>query len=239
MGNFSNTLFSTLLGWLRNAAAWLWAFLSDPQSGGMIVWIADNWLPLVILLCVACMLIDFIVNLFRWQPHKVWASFFRRLFGHDREESDTKTIRRRWIHADGTTSIEEVDPAEMIPEEKPEPAFVPQPAEEAVNARYARFARPQTEPAYVQPTAVEPMQPEPIPEPVASVPQPEPTERTTRSVTARRRRYAAPESELPLRYSPPPAIEDVPAYHEPYYPPQWKRPADTGSSGIDLGGGGR
>ena len=239
MGNFANTLFSTLLGWLRNAAAWLWSFLSDPQSGGVIVWIADNWLPLVILLCVACMLIDFIVYLFRWQPHKVWASFFRRLFGRDREESDTKTIRRRWIHADGTTSIEEVDPAEMVPGEEPEPvpAFVPQPVEEPMSARYARFARP-TEPAYVEPVAVEPAQPEFIPEPVVSEPQPDPAERTIRS-TARRRRFADPESELPLHYTPPPAIEDAPAYHEPYYPPQWKRPSDTGSSVVDLGGDGR
>lgn len=236
MGNFANTLFSTLLGWLRNAAAWLWGFLSDPQSGGMIVWIADNWLPLVILLCVACMLIDAIVYLFRWQPHKVWASFFRRLFGRTEEDGDTHTIRRRWIHADGTTSIEEVDPADM--QEEPEPAFVPQPAEESVSARYARFARPQTEPAFVPAPIVEPPQPEPIPEPMTVEPQPEATAQTSRSAAARRRRYADPESELPLHYSTPPAIEDAPAYHEPYYPPQWKRPADTGSSNVDLGGGG-
>lgn len=237
MGNFANTLFSTLLGWLRSAAAWLWSFLTDPESGGVIVWIADNWLPLVLILCAACMLIDFIVYLFRWQPHKVWASFFRRLFGHDREDSDAQTIRRRWIHADGTTSIEEIDPAEMVPEEEPEPVFVSQPVEESTSARYARFARPQTEPAFVQATVMEQPQPESIPDPVVSEPQPEP-ERPARSVNARRRRYTEPESELPLRYSPPPASEDAPAYHEPYYPPQWKRPADTGSSGVDLGGSG-
>ena len=231
MGNFASTLFSTLLGWLRNAAAWLWGFLNDPQNGGMIVWIADNWLPLVIILCLLCMLIDFIVYLLRWQPYKVWASFFHRLFGHDEEDGDTRTIRRRWIHADGTTSIEEVDPAEMLPEEEPEPAFIPQPVEEPVSARYARFARPQTEPVFQAPAA-EP-QPEPDPEPVTSE-----SERPPRPVAPRRRRYADPESELPLRYSPPPASEDAPAYHEPYYPPQWKRPADTGSSGVDLGGSG-
>lgn len=224
MGNFANTLFSSLLGWLRGAALWLWGFLTNSNSGGFIIWIAENWLVLIILLCAACMLIDFFIYMIRWQPYKVWASFFRRLTGRDRDEEDTGRIRRRWIHADGTTSIEEVDAAEVQPEQA-QPVFTAPPVEETPADPYARFARPQPAPEA----------PAPEPTPVPAEPQ-EPSARPARP--GRRRRYTETEEELPLRYAPPPASEDAPAYHEPYYPPQWKRPADTGSSNVDLGGSG-
>ena len=222
MGNFANTLFSSLLGWLRGAALWLWNYLSNPESGGFIVWVADNWLVLIILLCAACMLVDFIVYMIRWQPYKVWGSFFRRLTGRKEAAEDTGRIRRRWIHADGTTSIEEI-PVDEIPPEPEQPlVFIPEPTPEDISAR---FARPVEEP-------VPPMtQPEPLPE--------TPAETAERPVRARRRRFTGSDEELPLRYAPPPAAaEESPAYREPYVPPQWKRPSDTGSSGVDLGGSG-
>lgn len=218
MGNFANTLFSSLLGWLRSAAAWLWSFISDPESGGLMIWIAENWLVLVILLCAACMLIDFIVYLFRWQPYKVWASFFRRMFGRGEDDAeDTGRIRRRWVHADGTTSVEVIDAAEVAAEPEQPQVFAAQPDPEALTDRYARFARPEEDPDFQQE-------------------EPETMERPTRP--APRRRFAANEEELPLRYAPPPANEDAASFHEPYYPPQWKRPADTGASGVDVGGSG-
>ena len=224
MGNFANTLFSSLLGWLRGAAAWLWSFINDPEKGGMIVWIADNWLVLIVLLCAACMLVDFIVYMIRWQPYKVWASFFRRLMGHDSSEEDTGRIRRRWIHADGTTSVEVVDMAEVAEEPLEPQTFAFQSETEAPVDPYARFARPVT----AAPTSPDFEEEHQEPQEIMNRP-PRPDER--------RRRFAEPAEELPLRYAPPPAAsEDAPAYHEPYYPPQWKRPADTGSSGVDMGG---
>lgn len=225
MGNFANTLFSSLLGWLRGAVLWLWNYLNHPESGGFIVWVADNWLTLIILLCAVGMLADFIVYMIRWQPYKVWASFFRRLTGRGEAKEDTGRIRRRWIHADGTTSIEEIPVNEVAPE--PEPAFVytPEPTPADLSAR---FARPQEE---FTPPPLPVTQPEPMPEPPAEAPE--------RPVRVRRRRFTGDTEELPLRYAPPPAAaEEAPAYHEPYVPPQWKRPADTGSSGVDLGGSG-
>lgn len=220
MGNFANTIFSSLLGWLRGAAAWLWSFLNNPQSGGFIVWVADNWLALIILLCAACMLIDFLVYLIRWQPYKVWASFFRRLFGHDDDDADTGRVRRRWIHADGTTSVEVVDAADIAPEPQ---EFVLQPEADMTVDPYAFYTRPEPEPATLDFAEEEP---------------PEEPERPQRA-DERRRLFPEAAEELPLRYAPPPAAsEDAPAYHEPYYPPQWKRPADTGSSGAQAGGTG-
>lgn len=224
MGNFANTLFSSLLGWLRGAAAWLWSFMNDPQNGGLIVWIADNWLVLIVLLCAACMLVDFIVYMIRWQPYKVWASFFRRLAGRGDDEDDSGRIRRRWIHADGTTSVEVIDASEVAPEAMEPHSFPLQPEPEVPVDPYARYARPEAAPAY----AVDFAEEEP-PETMERPPRPE----------ERRRLFAAAEEELPLRYAPPPAAsDDAPAYHEPYFPPQWKRPADTGSSSADVGGTG-
>ena len=234
MGNFANTLFSSLLGWLRGAAAWVWSFLGDQDSGGFIVWVADNWLALILLLCAACMLIDVIVYMVRWQPYKVWASFFRRLTGRDEDEEEKGRIRRRWIHADGTTSIEVIDASEAPQEQLPQAFAVP--AKEELSARYERYARPQSEPAVAPAFAAEPL-PEPTPEPAPVAEATEPTDRPSRPA-GRRRRYLESDEELPLRYAPPPASEEAPAYHEPYYPPQWKRPADTGSSNMDLGGSG-
>lgn len=224
MGNFANTLFSTLLGWLRGTASMLWNFFSHPEGGGLIVWIADHWLTLIILLCAVCMLLDFIVYLFRWQPYKVWASFFRRLLGHHDEEDDTGRIRRRWVHADGTTSVEVVDASEVEAEAVLEPQAFPLQADaDTMPDAYARFARPETLPD------LDFREEEP----------PETTERPPRP-EERRRRFAPAQEELPLRYAPPPsASEEPPAYHEAYYPPQWKRPADTGASGIPAGGDGQ
>lgn len=231
MGNFANTLFSTLLGWLRSAAAWLWSFLNNQESGGFILWIADNWLVLVILLCVTCMAVDFIVYMFRWQPYKVWASFFRRLFSRDREDQDARRIRRRWIHADGTTSIEEVDPSEVMPEPEPQSLFAPPVEEMPVAEPYARFAQPLTYDAPETAEEAAPAQEEPIEDAVPAASEP-----TQGRPGGRFRRFSQTEEELPLNYAPPPATDNATDYHEPYYPPQWKRPADTGASGIDAGG---
>lgn len=231
MGNLANTLFSTLLGWLRGAASWLWSFMSDPGRGGFVVWMAENWLVLVILLCAVCILIDVIVYMLRWQPYKVWGSFFRRVFGRGKKDENVGRVRRRWIHADGTTSIEVVDADEVPPEPEPRRVFPARPEEETVPEHYARFARPQQE----TPVEAPPAQPAAFAQ--ADEELPEETQPPARPA-GRRRRYTPAEDELPLHYTPPAVSEEAPNYHEPYYPPQWKRPADTGSSGVDLGGSG-
>ena len=53
MGQFANTIFSALLGWVQTAASWLWALISAPESGGWLRWLLDNWLPLLLMLCAA------------------------------------------------------------------------------------------------------------------------------------------------------------------------------------------
>ena len=111
-----------------------------------------------------------------------------------------------------------------------------------------RYARPETvaSPAtpapgledYPQPSVpVTPTAPVTTPAPQLPQPQeaPEPVSRGRRVV--RRSTKAAfqqlfsshDEDELDLRYKPAqPAVDKAQAYNKPYYPPQWKPPADAG-----------
>ena len=112
MGQFANSLFSMLLGWVQAAASWLWGLFADPDGGGFLRWVLDHWLALVLLLCIAGVAVDFVVYLFRWQPYRVWGRFLRRLTA--KEEPDAQgeerspVFQRKWLYADGSTSVEDV-----------------------------------------------------------------------------------------------------------------------------------
>ena len=136
MGSFANSVFSVLLGWVRSAVSWLWTLLTDAENGGLLAWLAANWRALAIFICVGGMAIDLIVYLARWQPYKVWASFFRRLRGRGRAEEEEEAeprpvrraevsreprrpapvagVRREWVYPDGTARTE------VVPEEQAE-----------------------------------------------------------------------------------------------------------------------
>lgn len=111
MGSFANTLFSVLLGWAQSAVSWLWQLVQSDGAGGFMGWVLDNWLLLVVLLCVAGVLIDWLIYLLRWQPYRVWRSFWRRLTGKDEEEAEIAALpetseARQWVFADGSTTLE-------------------------------------------------------------------------------------------------------------------------------------
>lgn len=78
MGSFINALFNFLLGWIRGTAQWLWNMVTSDSHGGLLGWAMRNWLPLVILLCIFGVVMDFLVYLIRWQPYRVWGSFWTR-----------------------------------------------------------------------------------------------------------------------------------------------------------------
>ena len=148
MGAFANTLFRGLLGWVQTAAAGLWGLVTDTDMGAWMRWLLDNWLPLIILLCAGGIVVDFIVYLIRWQPYRVWGSFLRRLTEKDTpsdaEAKPRPALQRRWIYADGSTSVEDVfQPLqEPIPSERLEAPIRP------VRRVIRRSA---SEKAYIQP----------------------------------------------------------------------------------------
>lgn len=121
MGQFANTLFRMLLGWVQNAAASLWALITDADASAWLRYLADNWLPLTLLLCLGGMAVDFLVYLLRWQPYRVWGGFLRRMRGKEQEATEDAAeqpvFQRRWIYADGSTEVEEVRtaPQEVMP----------------------------------------------------------------------------------------------------------------------------
>ena len=112
MGLFANTLFSVLMGWMQTAASWLWSLMTNTDVSAWLRWILDNWLVLVILICLAGAAVDFVVYFFRWQPYRIWKNFLRR--GKKREDEPAPeaapqpVFQRTWMYADGTTEVEEV-----------------------------------------------------------------------------------------------------------------------------------
>ena len=114
VGSFINALFNFLLGWIRGTAQWLWNMVTSDSHGGLLGWAMRNWLPLVILLCIFGVVMDFLVYLIRWQPYRVWGNFWTRFLPKRARRTPTG---RHLIYADGTM-IEE----EQVVQHKPKPA---------------------------------------------------------------------------------------------------------------------
>ena len=146
MGQFANTLFSMLLGWVQSAVAEVWNLVTNADVSLWLRWLLDNWLPLTLMLCVGGAVVDFIVYIIRWQPYRMWGHFLHRLTG--RKDSDAALQEqagsgRRWLHADGSVTEEDIcEPVRELPEEVLDAPIRPA-------RRVARRATP--EPAYHQP----------------------------------------------------------------------------------------
>lgn len=254
MGSFASSLFSVMLSWIRGAVSYGWQAVSTEQGGSLIQWLAQHWLSLAIILCLIGMVTDTVVHLFRWQPYKVWASFFRRITGQVEEETfatdrpRARLIHRHWVYADGTARTEAVEQDELPPEEAhPWQDVAPTlPRYDLDDAAYRQqFARPQEQAVptagledYPQPNVASPQ--EEIEEPVEAERRqtmPRPKRRLSRESTraAFQQLFVNhDEDELDLRYKPAqPAVDKAQAYNKPYYPPQWKPPAEAGDTYRD------
>ncbi len=78
MGSFSNTVFSILLGWLQILVSMIWSALTAKDGHSFLQLIGDHWILIAAVLCLIGLAADFAVYLFRWQPYKVWKSFWNR-----------------------------------------------------------------------------------------------------------------------------------------------------------------
>lgn len=117
MGSFANTLFSALLGWVKETVSWLWQLIVGSGEGGLLGWLMANWLPLTVLICALGVLIDLVVYLFRWQPYRVWRSFFSCHQEEEElpEEEYPQEEALQWVYANGAR-VEE-PPQPLLPEE--------------------------------------------------------------------------------------------------------------------------
>lgn len=137
MGAFANTLFSVLLGWIQSAVSWLWRLMSSEEAGGLMGWVLENWLLLAILLCAVGLAVDLIVYLLRWQPYRVWRSFWRRMSDRQKasenpdpaQTGEPVTEPRQWLYADGS----------MVYEEAPDPAAGQRPAVDHIAGQQAEM----------------------------------------------------------------------------------------------------
>lgn len=112
MGDFANTLFSVLLGWVQSIAAWLWQFFTGGGGEGMVAWLLDHWLLLTIVLCAAGVAIDVLVYLLRWQPYRVWHSFWQRR-KEEAEAAEAEEEEMQWLYPDGRMVMDEPVQAPM------------------------------------------------------------------------------------------------------------------------------
>ncbi|MBR2717938.1 MAG: hypothetical protein IKB78_01390 [Clostridia bacterium] len=233
MGSFANGMFSVLLGWVHGAAGWAWKVLFNEEDGGLISWIGENWLGLIIALCVICMAVDAVIHLLRWRSHRVWISFFRRLTGKADQGQDTGgfsgRMRREVYYADGTAHTEEVE----VPQEE----WFDQP-QSASRLSSAEMPEEYVQ-AYKRPKQLkyqEEMNKELPVQGLEDYPQPPRAEEQQPAAPRRKRMarlhaYLDGDDEMELRYRPvPPAVNKRDAYHEPFIPPQWKKPANTGAA---------
>lgn len=230
MGAFANTMFSGMLSWFRTAVSWLWGALSSQGEGGLLAWIGENWLGAIVALSVVCVAVDALVHLLRWRPDKVWGSFFRRIFARKptQDTASSGRMRREWHYADGTARTEEV---EVPQEEWQQDELAPTPVDQLPPQYVQAFARPENLKYQEEMKKEQPEGLEDYPQPMQA------RHRRTESRTERLQKRMArlqphddAEDALELRYRPaPPAVDKREAYHEPYIPPQWKRPGGVGA----------
>lgn len=89
MSGFTETIFSFLLGWVKGLFEKIWNLFSQTETSSWFTWLVNNWIPLVIIICVIGFFVDIIVWLFRWRPYYVWASMFRKVKGFFRPGGKT------------------------------------------------------------------------------------------------------------------------------------------------------
>nr|MBR4281272.1 hypothetical protein [Clostridia bacterium] len=120
MGQFANALFSVLLGWVQSAAAGLWGLITNAEISVWFRWVLENWLPVTLLLCIGGVVIDFVVYLVRWQPYRVWRGFLRRIRERDEAAAPAEqpVLSRKWLYADGSVSVEDVNEPLQSPQEE-------------------------------------------------------------------------------------------------------------------------
>lgn len=78
MGTLGNSIFQTMLGWIRSLGAEIWQTASGQEGETFFQWIGAHWKGLAAGLCLAGLILDLIVYLFRWQPYRAWRGFLRR-----------------------------------------------------------------------------------------------------------------------------------------------------------------
>lgn len=221
MNAFSNSLFTFLFGWARSLIEGLWNAAAEGRLSGLLSWLGDHWLGLVVLLCLAGTAVDFLVWIIRWRPYLVWRSTLRRWgralrgeridgqrrfnrgyqegvdLGLPAESGMAGASSRRWEHA-AETQFPSPEGGQLMPEEFSAPAPRQEPEEDG-SAEAPEGKRRRRSEKHEQPPR-------------------KPLWKPRFSVIPR-------EEEEGLLDGLPPAVDRQQAFHEPVYParPAWQK----------------
>ena len=236
MGSFANSIFRIMNGWLRTAASAVWSAFSSDSRGSLLEWIGKHWILLAVILCLVGVAADLCVYLFRWQPYKVWASFFRRIRKQAPEEAEAEQPEEEEENSLAAAAERAAaQPVRRTPESRRNPAAyddepeadlrrwfreedtgksAPQPAA-WVQVTRAGYSIPEDSP-YRRPAGAEPYRHEE---------REQTRDRIARAIQPKRRRRVArlftdvdPYAEL---QAPQEVIDRKEAYHRPVYPKEW------------------
>ena len=235
MGSFFNTVFSILLGWLQGLVSMIWNAFTDHDGETFLQYIGNNWIMIAAVLCVIGLVFDFAVYFFRWEPYKVWRTFWRRIRKNRKslvpEESDAlfapENISEETIYTGRENRIAD-ETAPDLPYETDELIRWRKSEEDSVNT--SRTAPPDiTRAGYVVPADSPYRRPA-----AAGAGMEEPEHIKSSGISSRRRRKFSAilgdsDDEQFHYFAPKPIIDQRDAYREPVYPEKWKESRERDS----------
>jgi len=227
MGSFANTVFSIMLGWMQGLISVIWSAFSGKEGESFFQYIGNNWIKIAIILCIAGVIIDFVVYLFRWEPYKVWRSFWRRMKNRKESAAEAETeAAEEWKSG-------EADPAQYyFPESlRADESFEQEKLRRRRGASetYDDLSRWETS----EKETAEPEGETEITKAGYSVPLDSPYRKPGSRTGRRRLRVSmlgdADEDGEIHYYSPRPIVDHREAYHAPVYPESWKENGERNS----------
>ena len=242
MNTFADTLFSVLFSGIRSLVEGIWSSVVKGNYSNFFHWLGDHWLWLVLILCLICTAIDFIIWMIRWRPYLVWRTKFRRFLRRMRgETAEAQAFETGYV--DGVA----LDMPEEIPQPWPEEEMAPWPENppQAPAVLPEEFFSPQlpdaeppaplenayTEQAYFVPQEDSyPPVVQPVTESVAAPRRRRSEKHERRKVSWHERLMADDDAQEAMLDGLPPAVDREQAFHEPVYPQSstnfsaWKKP---------------
>ena len=214
MGSFAKTVFSILLGWMQGLISAIWSAFTGKEGKSFFQFIGNNWIKIAVILCAVGAIVDFSVYFFRWQPYKVWRSFWRRLKNKGETPVEAGNEPQEEWKNDGADEPEE---RELSPRRQAEPDTDDDLSRWKVSEKEMPEAEPEAE----------------ITKAGYTVPLDSPYRKPGSRPGRRRLRVnllgdADEEGEIHY-YAPRPIVDHREAYHAPVYPEGWKNNGEQNS----------
>ena len=244
MGGYALACIKVLVGWIKSLAEQMWSvFSTQPgKQNNLMTWTGDHWKAIVLVLCVFGLAADLVVYLFRWEPIKVWRSWFRRRKQKNRAAWPAPQPQPAYYEDDDTAEINPdgapyfASNRRRIEQDYPEPyaddGLYPEEEEPDAGMAQTRAVPRADQPLYSAPNMPAPPEYQAMyrrPEPRDTAERMSMTERNLEKVIGPRRRkfrvneLFADSEESSVHYeAPQPVIDRTEAYNAPVYPRNWK-----------------